>query len=1009
MKNHFCLNILIRIWLFCIILVGFIKMDRAIAQVNPDTEWKIRKLPHFQLIYDAKHQDLADMYSVRLENAVQILSKYFTEIPDNTVVALLDRTDQPNGSATGFPFNWITLYPILPSPWETISEYGDWSQELVNHELTHVLSFAPRRGVVKALYYGFGNIITPNLLLPRWWLEGMAVEMETRTSQHGRLRSKYQDAALRAIDLANRWDEFNIATINETSIPSFPQGARPYLFGSVLWSYALSQVKYNQQSNKINDIHWRYAGRVPFLLEAPAAEILGKPYDYLFMDAIQFSISRIKNQLSLVQAKGASSFKTLLSKNVESYSASISPDGLKMAFLYKDETLKRSVKILKRKSVAENFSENSMKNVDSGKEEEGKDLNPRAPRNIKEESWDLNDGPPGGSILKISWFPDSQKILYDKSEELNRFVDASDLFVYDLKKNKADRLTTYLRAREPSVSNDGKYVAFVKIHAGKTGLSLYDLESKTETSLYDPGLEGRISHPSFYSKDEIVFSERILGTEKLKIYDLKSKSIKVILNEFNDIKLPKMTKEGLMFISSASGIPNIYLWKNNAGKAQPITNSQTAVIDFEYDAFTKELIVTSLEGEGSKLVTLSNNQWYNKELPKIEGLYSDIYSNNGLVTNEVVSEVESKSANTNTEDADYSAIGFLYPRYWIPNFSTHSEGSTFSFITSGNDPLLKHMYSIQPVYDTGSKEFSYAFSYANNSFYPLINVAAVDSHLNLPMTNQDYRQQFYSVLADFELRPLGIKWDSSLLQEMSVDLGWNWISRSFDGFRTYQTGPMLGIRYLDYSMSGEQISPESGTGAGFSVINYLPAENDQKSFYQYNADFQKYFNKIFWKLPKRHALMLRWSGQFIDQRVLVSELEPTQNYSLFSNTKEPYWVMKGYPTGAFIVKSISKYSLEYRFPISYVYRGAGTTPLFIRRLHGNVLFDAAHLDGFKQDDVNSYSRTDRWKIYRTVGIEGKADLTLAYHFPISLLAAYYWALDYKDQVNTTFYLGFQSN
>ncbi len=1011
-----------------ILLQAFILLQTsaALAQVHPDLEWKIRKLPHFDLIYDAKHQDLADLYAIRLENSVTLLSKVFTEIPSRTVVTLLDRTDQPNGSATAFPYDWITVYPILPSPWETISDYGDWSQELVNHEYTHILSFAPRRGVVKALYYGFGNIITPNLLLPRWWLEGIAVEMETRTSQHGRLRSPNQDATLRAFEIDNRWSEFNVATINETSIPTFPQGARPYLFGSLIWSQAMK----DNQTEKINDLHWRYAGRFPFLLESPAAEILGKPYDYLFEDTLQDLRQRTQLQLEQIRKANASVFKPLLNKKVETYSASLSPDGLKLAFLYKDETLKRSVKILKRKSITENFNEQSLKNVDSGKEEETKDLNPRAPRGENEYLLENTDAPPGGSILRISWFPDSQKFLYDKTDAIDRFTEASDLFVFDIKKSKTERLSTYLRSREPVVSNDGKLVAFIKVHAGKTSLSVFDLETKMETSLYDPGLEYRISHPSFITNDEVIFSERIFGIEKLKSYNLKTHQMKEFLPQFTDAKLPTFTKLGLFFISSRSGVPNVYLSKSPYANAVAITNSLTAVLDYELDPYSKDLYVTSIEGSGSKILILSEKNWHLKELPKISGLLADRYPQTAQPSSSLVAGAASRTSNLSTttainvaesnykieknsadEDVDYSSLSYLYPRYWIPNIYTHSEGTTLSLITSGNDPLLKHLYSLQPVYDTGSKEFSYAVSYTNNSFYPTLSAAATDSHLLLPISSQEYRQQYYLLNANFESRPLGIKWNSSFLEEASLDIGWNWISRSFISSRSYQTGPRLGLNYLDVSMSGEQISPEGGSMMDFAVTSFLSGDNERRSFNQFNASYQKYFNQFFWKLPKRHAWMLRWKGQFIDERVLEPELTPSQNFALFANSKNPFIVVRGYPTGNFTIKSYSQYALEYRFPITYIYRGAGTTPLFLRRLHGNILAEGMHMDGYVTTDAgtNTVARTDRWKFYRTVGVEAKTDVTLAYHFPLSLVVANYWALDYQDSVNSMFYIGLQSN
>src|SRR6185312_11022489 len=188
----------------------------------------------------------------------------------------------------------IMVYPVLPPTLTTISDYGDWARELTMHESTHILSFEPRRGLVKGLYYTFGSLITPNILLPRWYLEGIAVEMETRFSRHGRLRSPYQDGSVRAYVNDDRLSEIQLGEINEVGIETWPQGARPYLFGSMMWSEMIA--KYGEKL--IWDLHDRYGGRVPFMLNGPLEDLTSENYLQMFGMMMTDADSRARQQLA---------------------------------------------------------------------------------------------------------------------------------------------------------------------------------------------------------------------------------------------------------------------------------------------------------------------------------------------------------------------------------------------------------------------------------------------------------------------------------------------------------------------------------------------------------------------------------------------------------------------------------------------------------------------------------------------------------------------------------------
>src|SRR5207248_1331016 len=107
-----------------------------------------------------------------LESIYGTLNGVFSEMPEKTLIVINDRTDLTNGYATAIPERTIVVFPVLPGPLESIYEHGDWPRELIMHEYTHVITFEPRHGVVRWLYSAFGSIVTPNILLPRWWLEG---------------------------------------------------------------------------------------------------------------------------------------------------------------------------------------------------------------------------------------------------------------------------------------------------------------------------------------------------------------------------------------------------------------------------------------------------------------------------------------------------------------------------------------------------------------------------------------------------------------------------------------------------------------------------------------------------------------------------------------------------------------------------------------------------------------------------------------------------------------------
>jgi hypothetical protein len=978
--------------LFLFLSISLVFSSSAISQVDPKIHWGLIRLPHFDLIFDAEHQELASAYATHLEKIVKTLGGIFSEVPEKTLIVLNDRTDLTNGYATPIPTSTIVVFPVLPGPLESIYEHGDWPKELIMHEYTHVLSFEPRRGVVRVLHNIFGSIITPNILLPRWWLEGVAVEMETRQSPFGRLRSSSQESALRSYLVDESLDSIDLGQINESTIPTWPGGARPYLFGSLMWSHMVAEKK----TELIETLHQRYGGRVPYAINTPIQDELGKNYTDVFLEMMQDLNLRLGGQLAQLKKIEPHRSAKFESKALEAFSPSISPDGLKMIYLVKDDTTKRSIRLLKRPSAEVRFSEDQeVGKVTQRLTEESENLKP-IPERVQESPED--DGPPTGTISRLSWFSDSNKFMFDRVAEYNHFHETSDLWIYNIDKLKAEPLTQGLRAREPAVSPSGADAVFVKLGPGSTQIAKIRIADKKVDILYSPELLATVSFPTYLNSNEIIFTERSKsGDEKILRMNLAEKLPSPVLTGFAQSRFATISENGLLFVSTKNRVPNLYLATADLKRASPQTHTLTGISVSTWDPFKKELYVTELTSKGNQLRILEKSEISRIEkdqLPTPSPLYGDRYPASFM--HDTIAKQEQTAVNeinnTNYPVEEYSPYGHLWPQYWLPGLYIGNYGAFVSATTSGSDPVGLHAYSLSLGYDTASTDLTYNFLYSNQVWTPLLQVAAQDYKLSIPLTGFELRKKWQIFQSRWQL--------SQISTDFDLIAGWDWRSSEFtNSSKLYSTGPSLGVQYSDYSQAGAQISPESGQGFKLLDTSFL-RDNSKEGFNELDFSAVKFFSK--W-LPTRHALMVRAQGKWIEDRISIANYVSTGSYLLNSNPLFPQYLMRGYRPGQFLAKSLVNYTVEYRMPLLKVYHGSGTTPLFVKQFHGAFVADGIQLDGFAyRDDLTNltgfpFESVPKWKIFTDVGAELKADVTLGYHFPVTVYWGVYWPLDTQYQ------------
>ncbi|MES3037283.1 MAG: hypothetical protein V4736_05185 [Bdellovibrionota bacterium] len=962
MKKAFCFGFLLPV------LFAYSLSVQAQA-VLPSTEFITLKGPHFDLIIDAKHQAEGEFYYRKILKAEKFLQNYFTYAPGKTVIIINDRTDLTNGYATKVPYSHIMLFPVLPGPLESLGEPGDWALELLTHEYTHILTFEPATGAVKYLRYVFGSVMSPNILLPTWWKEGVAVHMESMVSTGGRLRSTYQDSMIRSFVLDQKLHDFDIAKANEP-LPTWPEGQRPYLFGSIFWSQTAAEFG----QNIVTNLHNRHGGRMPYFIQTPARDLMGRSYDDQYEKALAETQKRANDQILALKASEPTTDEELSFPKFEfAQLPSISADGEYMAVITKDDIDKRRLRVFKRGEGKLDFRDPTELPLKISQDEEKPDKK-------------VFDEPPGGTIARSEWFHHKQVLVYDKVDSVNSVESLSDLYLLDLSEMRVKRLTVGARAREASVSPDDKQLVFVGLGMSKTNLQILNLETNKIEVLAEKPLQHRIAFPTFLNDRQIIYSVATPeGKENLEIYNLDTKltsAVPFTLPEGKN-RLPSQTTEGTFFISNANGVNNIYQFVPAVGKTpakiRAVTHALTGYMSASIDPKTSDIYATKITSRGPQVVRIEKAKWQNPpaSLPKISGIFADRYP----IQDGSIGEDETMPL-TDVEIAPYSSAGYLWPRYWIPFFNFTSNGWSIDAMTSGHDPLQRHNYSLAVGWESELQRMAWNVSYLNMSFDWGIFLQSARTNTYLINKSSYLSTDAWAVGLVENL--FGIH------RDLNVVIGATSQKFEVPADRLERKGSFIQTTLGKLSQAGMQISPESDQSYFLKVSHFNM--NERFPVHTQTLGSANLYVSSF--LPERHSIMFKVSGAYTQEPIAARYGVSSVTYSSVADAPAPQFVMRGYLSGHFIGKTAINPQLEYRFPIREINRGAGSDPLFLRRLSGAVVHDGMMVDGFAYRRASeSYVRDNFNGYYSNMGAELRMDSVVGYVLPIKFILGHYIPLD----------------
>jgi Tol biopolymer transport system component len=927
--------------------------------------WRTVRSEHFEVSYPEPLALVARRVLRVAERAHEKLEPILRHEPRKRVqIVLNDDVDTANGNARVIHYNVIQLFVTAPDDLSVLSDFDDWLTILVTHEHAHILHLDNIGGLPRIVNHIFGKIWAPNVLQPRWIIEGIATYLESELTAGGRLRSTQYEMYMRMAVLENNILHFD--TLNNRT-DYWPHGDIWYLYGSRFIAWLVDRYG----KDIIGEMTEWYGRRaIPFSVNRMAKRLTGQTFDELYKLWIQDMKRHYGEVDAAVRAQGRVEGRRVTFKGETIRGLRFHGDDHLLYFAY------------------DGRSDPQVRRLDLSNDN-------RVQRIVRSagESYPVVH-PDGGLYLES--FDAFKANIY-------RYYD---LFRYDANGPwKRERLTKGLRARYPDISPGGKRIAYVRNEAATQTLWIADLGDIEGTqSILVPSERFEQVYTPRFSPDgtKVAYSVwRKGGYRDIQVIDLRTRRITRVTHDRALDTGPAWSPDGqlLYFSSDRTGIANIYAWSEASGAITQITNLVSG-------AYTP-----APSPDGSRLAyigyTSRGYDLYVLDLDPSTGRPAPAYVDDRPPPSE-------QDRTLPAESTRYVAARTLYPRFWGLDLEEDAFGQQLGVFTRGNDAAEFHDFFARLGFSLTEGYVNVDLRYTLRRMPPDLTVSffrrvtprggyvvngrrrpwVEDAYGGRLTVAQVIPRSFHSnrISASY-----GLTWTRSLT-EFDRKLNPN--------FRPPQipaTGLNADLRfswsYNDVRRHLYDYNPSEGRtlGAGLSFAH--PGIGSR-----FRSIAASWFIRRFIEMPwaQHHVLAFRYGGgageddrgergffslggfpdaSFIDQ--------------LLNFEQQGGVALRGYPANSIFGDRFHLLQNEYRFPLTRVLRGPGTVPLFFDRMWGLVFLDVgnAYFGPLVLSDLR-----------KGVGGEIHMDFTIGYTQPLSLRLGFAYGLD--EGGGAQFYVAF---
>ncbi len=891
-----------------IILFSFIAVinvfcqEYSVLSLNPTL--KIHKIEseHFEIYFPEEIRSTAYRVKNLAEKRYEELSKYFHWKPDKRIViSLYNNYDFPNGFATVSPYNWIGIIVFPPNAGSSISNYDDWLDIAVTHELAHIFHLDQGRKLTRILRKVFGRapfILTfPEFSIPPAFLEGIAVYSESKKTGFGRLNSSDYLSYLKNNAVFNNFPPYD-RVYGGTHV--FPGPEIIYIYGSYLVNYIADKYGWDKIVKSIEK-----SSKEP-IVYSPA-----------------FGLKKETGKFPLFHYKDLKSFYKKKFESLKIESEQITDSGFWKYYLKSDgegNFYYYRITPFEMPYIAKY----SLKN-----REEEKLLSFYA-------------------ISSLSVSSDGSKLYFSAVNTYENYSYISDLYLYDLKGKKVERLSKGQSLFYPVEYKDDKIFA-IKNNRKNSNFILFDLNGKKIIKSFLKFQQ--ISFPVFDKGGEILYFSAQNGESwDIYSYDITNEKLLKITSD-PDIERYLSFKNGkLYYVSVSKEKKSLVSFDPKTKKAEIILSPPIDLKSFVIN--NKSVYFLSVFKDGVEILKDKEKKGSEKEIDVKE------IGNKNSVDNTVDKNLE------NVRMKKASLLKFYKPTFWLPTYTKVDGRYLFGGMTLSTDPYFRNIFYGTLYYNwRASKYPSGEFSLIHYIWYLPFNV-----YFKNIFSNNSY----YGSYTERELKIGTFYSYGDYYKKIFTSLYYSLNSI---------TGSPLG-----YKLAGLEFNINTDTSHTYPLSlgrenGFLLSAGYRRNMRLLGSDYN--VSEIF--LDLRAYLKGMFKNQVIAFNLAFYNSSGDLKIAHFVGGEEGYYsypsvsnpsvsLQRAYSQTSFVGDRIITMNLEIRDPLVVVERGFKFYSLFLSQIYTTMFVDFSRVE-WKGDSVNYPF---------SVGVELSFDMTLWSSFRFTL-------------------------
>jgi len=938
-------------FLLCVVFGLTVFPARAGVGHDPALTWRTLHGTHFRIHFHDGEDLLAQRTVATAERVHSQLSPVIGWQPEEPVdIVLTDRQDIANGYASFFPADRMTIFVTPPDEVAGLEDHGGWLDTVLTHEYVHILHLDKATHAPSFLRHVFGRnvLLFPNALQPRWLIEGIATWHETdRARGIGRGQSSYYDMLLR-IEADSGVKP--VRQINQ-HIATWPGGTTPYLYGVAFYNFIADQ----QGADHIKSLVDNYSDNIiPFRISSNSRQTLGAELSDLWPQFEQYLKERHGARLATVRSAGVVAGERLTRRGYYGGAARVLPDG--------------DIVYLRMDGASE----------------------PELQRRGADGTLRWRTEVHGGVHLTLH--PRAGALL--AQPEINRNANYFyDLYRVELAQGNLQRLTHGARYRYAAWNPDGTRILAVHNAGGKHALHLLDDTGKLIQVLAAGEQDVVFADPD-WSPDGLsvaLAAWRPQGGWNLERFRLSERRFEPLTHDNTIEAQPQFTPDGkqLLFTSDHGGVYNLRRLDLSSGKVTTLTNVEGGAF-FPAQAHTDgPVYYTGYGAEGFDI--------YRLDTPA--ALPTPIAAPGPSA---VVAKDDAVPADLKV--SDYSPYDGLRPRWWFPHVAIDSQRTELGVITSGWDPLQRHIYYLDLGYDFSNQLVVGSVDYIYDRFYPTFKLhASRYSSFDVDRNNDPLRViASDTFMGEMVLPYLQYRRDFSLHAAAYTVRDADYWTAAGVASQADQTDNVLGYAFVYDSTRRYPLSISRSRGVQLSVA---AETSDAVDGSDYSGEVYTLDGRAFLPLAGEHVLALRLAGGWGSASPRLFRLGgsdsagaaplPLDVAVLNSPFNQREFALRGYDSGLAELtgRRMLLASAEWRFPVARIERGYMVPPFGIHQAYGSVFAETG----------------DAWDTGRSpgdystgAGIEANAEVNLFYDLAFHLRLGY--AYGFADNGSNQVYL-----